>query len=122
MSEVKTKSFSEIAHELKLTDIEYDLAFKFWNHACDFKNTKLAQLKEIIEKQNTTINEAKEVISYYGDIRTYHTNMYEMITRDSKCAVIDYEDLERIIPENKSYDKLIGGKRARAFLTKVKGE
>lgn len=90
-----------------------DLAHKCVPEMSDDKLTLVSEnrLRELLAKE-AQLNEAREVIGYYA-------NRCNWSNADELCwdSVIDEEDHESIFGVN-----AVGGKRARAFLDKTKGQ
>lgn len=74
---------------------------------------------EILVKENESLKrelaEAREVIGFYGDKRNW-----ELDENTIDYSVISQDDWELLRPNK--YNKNSGGKRARAWLAKYKGE
>lgn len=80
----------------------------------------VAELLAINEQLQKQLNEANEVLKFYGDMLSYYTSFHLPVTSTSNSDCIDRSDLESIEARDKSYKKDIGGKRARQYLAKYK--
>jgi hypothetical protein len=63
----------------------------------------------------------KEAVEFYADIKNWHTSYFLVVTPTSDSDQIVRDDLENIIAKDGSYEKDIGGKRAREALKKIEG-
>lgn len=77
------------------------------------------ELQSKLKAQQELIDIMKEALEFYASHSTYITNMFLPITPTSDSNTIIYDDLERVVARDGSYDKKIGGKRARLALAKM---
>ena len=88
--------------------------------ACSKYADQLTAAKEENEKLTRQLEEALKVIELYADLINWHGDDHSLAGKISYFIETIQDDIEMVDEVTPNY--FIGGKRAREFLAKIKGE